>query len=472
MIFSCLIIFPNQLYELSTSFFKFYDYVFLVEDPIFFNEKFKSNKIKIAYLRASSKCYFDYIQTTGKKLFVEYDKVDNYNFLKTFEINEITLHDPTDFNLMSKLKKLKIKLTILPSPNFIMSLKDLSSKTYTRHKSFYIDVKKHLHILESTPNLDKYNRKSFPKNYPSPPSPYKFKVNKYYREGIKFANSDIFKDHVGNPENVTLYPITHKDAMYNFEIFLRERFNNFGTYQDAILKSECILYHSNISATLNAGLLDPKKVVKKIASFKNYVTLESYEGFLRQIIGWREYMRYLYVFNYNKLISYNLPQNNMTFKDSKVWYTGTTGLYPIDTEIRKALDTGYSHHIVRLMIFMNFFILCNVHPQTIYKWFMEVISIDAYDWVMTSNIYAMGFFSPIAMTRPYLSTSAYILRMSDYKKDGKWNLVWDSLFHGFVSTKPKKYIAAYMRNLRKRDHLNLELGKEYIQNNFVPYTAK
>ena len=291
-------------------------------------------------------------------------------------------------------------------------------------------------------------------------------MNSYYREGIRYANSEAFAVHIGNPKNVTLYPISHKDAYLHLDIFLKERFAKFGKYQDAIMQSENIMYHSNISAPLNIGLLDPLKVVEKTRAMK--VPLESYEGFIRQLIGWREYMHYLYVFHQKDLVSANLPENDRVFRD-KTWYNGTTGHTLIDNEIKKAIETGYAHHIVRLMIFMNFFILCGLKPQGIYKWFMEVVSIDAYDWVMTPNIYAMGYFSPMAMSRPYLSTSSYIAKMSNYSKDGKWDVLWDSLFYLFISSKPKRYVGAYARNLGylKRNPGIVDMGKLYIKQNFI-----
>lgn len=106
----------------------------------------------------------------------------------------------------------------------------------------------------------------------------------------------------------------------------------------------------------------------------------------------------------------------------------------MDLEIKKALKTGYAHHIIRLMIFLNAFKLMYIHPEDIYKWFMEIVSIDAYDWVMKSNIYCMGYYYENAMTKPYISSSNYILKMSNYKKED-WVNIWNALFYGYLHRK-------------------------------------
>merc|ERR1719169_185324 len=154
-------------------------------------------------------------------------------------------------------------------------------------------------------------------------------------------------------------------------------------------------------------------------------------------------MRYLYSFQRERLLESNAPGNFKTFKDWASWYAGKTGLVPFDVEVRKALTCGYSHHIVRLMVFLNLFTLLGIHPSLIVKWFMEVVAIDAYDWVMVSNIYAMGYYYPAAMTKPYLSASNYLCRMTNYPKDGTWDTLWDGLFYVNITTKPSTFIGAY-----------------------------
>jgi deoxyribodipyrimidine photolyase-related protein len=200
---------------------------------------------------------------------------------------------------------------------------------------------------------------------------------------------------------------------------------------------------------LNIGLLCPKKIIHLTIQYylrkRGTIKDNNFEGFIRQIIGWREYMRYLYEYQYDSLIKSNLPLNTKSFDDWKPLYNGTTGIYPLDAEIKKAVKYGYSHHIVRLMVFLNYFILSEITPEMIYRWFMEVVSIDAYEWVMIPNIYGMGYFSNKFMSKPYISSSNYILKMSNYKKNNSWENTWNNLYREFVSSKPKAYLQMHAK---------------------------
>jgi deoxyribodipyrimidine photolyase-related protein len=229
------------------------------------------------------------------------------------------------------------------------------------------------------------------------------------------------------------YPVTRKQAFESFHLFLEQRLTNFGAYEDAIVKSESTLFHSVITPYLNIGLITPDEVIKGILDFSsnNSVPLNSLEGFVRQVIGWREFMRGIYVAD-------GVKQRNSNFWNydkpmPKSFYDGTTGLEPLDDTIKKCLKTGYAHHIERLMILGNLMLLIGIKPNSTYKWFMEMF-IDSYDWVMVPNVYGMSQFSDggLLATKPYISGSNYILKMSDYKK-GDWCGIWDSLYWSFVN---------------------------------------
>jgi deoxyribodipyrimidine photolyase-related protein len=160
------------------------------------------------------------------------------------------------------------------------------------------------------------------------------------------------------------------------------------------------------------------------------VSIASLEGFLRQIIGWREYMRAIYILEGKNIRSKNYFEANRNIPES--FWNASTGIDPIDHTIRGALNTAYSHHIERLMVMGNFMNLCGFQPDQVHKWFMEMY-IDAYDWVMVPNVYSMALYADggVITTKPYISGSNYVLKMSDYKK-GPWSEVWDSLFWNFV----------------------------------------
>jgi deoxyribodipyrimidine photolyase-related protein len=144
-------------------------------------------------------------------------------------------------------------------------------------------------------------------------------------------------------------------------------------------------------------------------------------------------------------------------KLNKTWYNGTTGILPVDNVIKKVLDISYAHHIERLMIMGNIMLLMMINPKEVYKWFIEMISIDAYEWVMEPNIYGMSQHSvgTLMMNRPYYASSNYILRMSNYKK-GEWCNIWNALYYNFINTHKKYLIKNYstassVYNLERKD---------------------
>lgn len=480
---TCFVLFPTQLYEKLENIPTKCD-ILLVEDPVFYFDAkykpFKVNKIKIAFLHA---CLMVYKKQHKKIHYVSWHDIQEhkYNFLQPYQ--HMVMYDPIDHDLMEKYNALcnqyNINLNVLDSPDLLFP-KDVMKKEYfdvkndsIRHASFYKYMKEKLDILQGISNMDKMNRSPPPKE---PPHKYNFTpsktYSKIYSEAIKFAENN-FASHYGSTQNVTIYPISHKEAKVAFDNFLEKRFKLFGTYEDAIMKEDPFMYHSIISPLLNIGLLTPKYILTRTLEFykhnRSSIPLASLEGFLRQIVGWRCFMQALYIFKCEQLLLSNLPKNNNTFKDMAMWYNGETGIYPLDQEIKKAVSYGFAHHIVRLMMFMNFFILCELHPYEIYKWFMEVVSMDAYSWVMVSNIYAMGYFHPKIMTKPYLSTSNYIVKMSNYKKDGVWDVIWDGLYYAFVSNKPKEYTFFYKHSVKKQATTN-DIIRTFKEGNFIKRT--
>lgn len=207
----------------------------------------------------------------------------------------------------------------------------------------------------------------------------------------------------------------------------------FGDYEDAIVKSQSLLNHSLLSPLLNSGLLLPDLVLEKVVRFakENDIPVNSTEGFVRQLIGWREFIRGMYECKGG----FSRTKNFWGFhrKIPSSFYTGTTGVAPIDATIKKVLKTGYCHHIERLMVLGNFMLLCEFDPDEVYRWFMELF-IDAYDWVMVPNVYGMTLFADggTFATKPYIGGANYIRKMSDYP-GGDWETTWNALFWNFVS---------------------------------------
>jgi deoxyribodipyrimidine photolyase-related protein len=281
-----------------------------------------------------------------------------------------------------------------------------------------------------------------------------------------------FGDNPGSLPSSPLYPLTHDDAQHWFQQFLNERFYDFGAYEDAIVKEEIILHHSLLSPLLNVGLLSPGDVVKQSLAFAEAhdIPINSTEGFIRQMIGWREFIRGMY-----ECKGTAMRTRNFWGFDRKIpacFYDGTTGIEPVDDTIRKVLETGYCHHIERLMILGNFMLLCEFDPDEVYRWFMELF-IDAYDWVMVPNVYGMSQFADggLFATKPYISSSNYVRKMSDYAS-GDWQHIWDGLFWRFMSrhsdffkTNPRlsMLLHSYNRMSEEKRNAHLSVADTFIE---------
>ena len=207
--------------------------------------------------------------------------------------------------------------------------------------------------------------------------------------------------------------------------FLQQRLELFGDYEDAIEQGQPWLWHSVLTPALNIGLLTPQQVVDQLLAMNadRKLPLNSVEGFLRQVIGWREFMRATYVDLGVQMRNSNHWQHHRPMPCS--FYQGNTGIDPIDDTLARILEYGYCHHIERLMVLGGFMFLCEIHPEDIYRWFMEMF-VDSYDWVMVPNVYAMSQNADggLITTKPYFSGSNYIRKMSHYKP-GAWSEIWD-----------------------------------------------
>ncbi len=445
------VIFPHQLFK-ESNLLNATSKVYLVEEHLLFKQ-YNFHKQKIAFHRASMKFYEGYLNQKG--LSVEYiESAQEESDIRKLVINlheqeytSIHVIDPVDDWLSKRIKKtcdqLKIELIIHESPMFINTNDDLKhffnpNKKRFFQTEFYKQERIKRNILMDDANqpiggqwtYDVENRKKYPKNkvvveckYPS--------RNKYSIEAIQYVE-EIFKNNLGELSEIINYPNTFEEAENWFKQFLKERMNEFGIYEDAILQNEILINHSLISPLLNAGLLTPQFIVDETLKYchQNNIPINSTEGFIRQIIGWREFIRGVYLVKGSEERTKNFWQFKR--KIPKSFYDGTTGIAPIDITIKKILKTGYCHHIERLMVLGNFMLLCEFDPDEVYRWFMEFF-IDAYDWVMVTNIYGMSQFADggLMSTKPYVGGSNYLMKMSDYPK-GEWQEIWDALFWRFL----------------------------------------
>jgi deoxyribodipyrimidine photolyase-related protein len=444
------IVLPNQLFEKSPLLLK-RNKIFLVEEFLFF-KNYKFHKQKLIFHRLSMKKYENYLKNIGFD--VEYvDSISEISDIRnliekiSIKFKSITIIDPVDYliekRLMRYCKKFDIKLNFLDNPMFINKKVDPDFFKPEKKKffqtSFYKLQRKKTGILiddSGKPEggdwtYDVMNREKYPINKIPP------KVKSVVNEKILLSNSleYVEKNYLKNPGNLNddfYFPTDFEQSRKWFESFLEERFKEFGPYEDSIVDNEIFLNHSLLSPLLNSGLLDINFVLDRTIVFynKNDIPLNSCEGFIRQIIGWREFIRGIYTVKGSE----ERTKNFWGFKRKipKSFYDASTGILPVDNSIRKILKTGYAHHIERLMILGNFMLLCEFDPDEVYRWFMEMF-IDSYDWVMVPNVYGMSQFADggLMSTKPYISGSSYILKMSNYKK-GEWSGIWDSLFWNFI----------------------------------------
>ena len=446
---SVSLVFPHQLFSANPSLKKDRD-IYLIEEFLFFRQ-FNFHRQKLVLHRASMKAYEAYLHS--KKYNVHYiettEKISDIRFfikqLANQNVTEIHYTDTVDNWLEKRIedtsKAQKIKLAKYPTPNFLNQTEDLSqffaNKKIYFQTDFYIDQRKKRNLLLEQGNkpiggkwtYDAENRMKFPKNETVPAIRIP-RENKYTEEAQKYVVTQ-FPDNYGSVDGF-IYPVTISDAGKWLDDFLENRFSKFGIYEDAMVKKEGILYHSVLTPMLNIGLLNPQQIIDKAiqAAFDKDIPLNSLEGFIRQIIGWREFIRIVYEREGTRQRTTNYWKFTRKIPDS--FWNGTTGIHPVDTVIKRLLKTGYCHHIERLMVLGNFMLLCEFDPDEVYRWFMEMF-IDSYDWVMVPNVYGMTQFADggLMTTKPYISGSNYLLKMGDWDK-GEWTQIWDGLFWRFM----------------------------------------
>lgn len=443
------LILPNQLFR-DLSLLEKNNKTFLVEEAEFFTV-YKYNKNKLVLHRASMKFYEKYLKSRGFD--VEYVEF-NENWLKVLReenADEIFTYELNNFGLQDKFLDSGFKISFIKSPMFLSSNEEFgeffSSKKHFSQTSFYIYMRKKYKLLldeNSKPQglkwtYDKENRQKIPSGT-NIPDLLKLNKNVYVDEALEYVEKN-FPDNFGMSENFN-YPVTFEEIDLWLEDFIKNRLEKFGFYQDAIIENNSVLFHSNLSFALNIGLITPKYLVDEIVSAA--APLNSKEGFIRQIIGWREFVRGIYYMIGKTQLESNFWgfENSLSYK----FYEAKTEILPVDNVISKLINTGYANHIERLMVLGNFFLLCEIKPQEVYRWFME-LSIDSYPWVMCANVFGMSQFSDggLIVTKPYIASSNYIRKMSDYKP-GSWVQLYDSLFWRFVN----KYKDFFYSNPRLR----------------------
>ncbi len=331
--------------------------------------------------------------------------------------------------------------TEVESPMFLCSrqrfLDFAHGKKLLRMADFYKQERLRQNLLLDAGNepvggrwsFDEDNRKKLPKNV-EPPTVAWPERNNHVADVIDVVTQH-FPAHPGNAQDFA-WPTTRAQTLAWLEQFLEERLADFGPYEDAISTRSDTVFHSALSPMLNLGLITPEELIHAVVEKgkAHDVPLQSLEGFVRQVIGWREFIRGVY-----RLHSERQDESNFFGHERELgeaWYSGETGIPPLDDTIRTALKLGWTHHIPRLMIAANLMTLCEIRPQSAHRWFMEMY-VDSSEWVMGPNVYGMGLFSDggIFATKPYICGSNYMRKMSDYPK-GDWCDVVDGLYWRFI----------------------------------------
>ena len=371
---------------------------------------------------------------------------------------------PDEFRLDKQLKEfsssLKVETSAVDSEHFMTSRNDLTDffegKKQLLMEFFYRNMRKQFNILleGGQPlggqwNFDKNNRNKW-KGTPEIPNPYLPKSDQLI-EIKNMIDSQGIKTLGNFNANHFLFANTRREALEQLDYFCQNLLIHFGDYQDAMHTEEENLFHSRISFSLNVKLINPLEVVQKVIEYyhknEDAIELSQVEGFVRQIIGWREYIRGIYwkeMPNYKNLNALNNKNPLPNF-----YWTGKTKMSCLSHSINNSLDHAYAHHIQRLMITGNFSLLAQVDPNEIDAWYLGIYA-DAIEWVQLPNTRGMSQWADggIVATKPYVSAAAYINKMSTYctncsydkkKRLGEDACPFNSLYWNFLDDKKQHF---------------------------------
>lgn len=399
----------------------------------------KHHKKKIAFLFSAMRHFARYLEEN--KYQVIYTKLDDKEntgsfkgeverTLKDHSIKNIVVTHPGEYRLLVEIQswesQLGVAVDILPDDRFLCSLDAFSNWSKTRKQLrmeyFYRQMRKKYSILMQGDepeggqwNYDFKNRK-FPKEALNIPKPYHNVSDAITRDVLKLV-SKHFQDHFGDLEPF-YFAVTRTQALSALDQFIEQRLAYFGDYQDAMIQGEPWMYHSHLSFYLNCGLLLPLECVKAVenAYYNKKIPLNAAEGFIRQIIGWREYVRGIYWLKMPDYESSNFFDSKKKLPD--FYWTAKTNMNCLKQCVLETKKHAYAHHIQRLMVLGNFALIAGIDPLQVNEWFLIVYA-DAYQWVELPNVSGMILFADggYLASKPYAAGGSYINRMSNYCKN-------------------------------------------------------
>ena len=400
-----------------------------------------NHKARIAIFLSAMRHFRDELRRRG--FTVDYrqldDKANKGTFLEELKAairrhkpERIIVVEPGEYRVAEELKQATTKLEICTDRHFFATVEDFreyaKGRKQLRLEYFYREMRRRYKILmdKDKPvggdwNYDDENRGNFPKAGPGLlPAPIEFQPDEITAEVIALVEKK-FPHHPGKLDDFN-WPTTQADAKLALDDFIANRLSHFGTYQDAMWTGQPWLYHARISSSMNLKLLDPREAcaAAEEAYDRGEAPLAAVEGFIRQILGWREYVRGIYWLSMPEYLDKNalgaiepLP---------KFYWTGDTDMRCLSEAIGQTLDYGYAHHIQRLMVTGLFCLLVGVEPKRVHEWYLAVY-IDAVEWVELPNTLGMSQFADggIMASKPYAASGKYIQRMSNYCGNCKYD---------------------------------------------------
>lgn len=458
-----LILLPNQLF--NAEHLPEVDTVYLVEEPLIFgtDPEFPVNMHiqKLILHRASMRRYYQEVLWPAG---YEVKYVEDQDGLRLEHVvakasvdgyEEIVFFDPVDYELDRRIRIAQsqvdkaIRIDILDSPAFMLSREEAGDYFVAKHEHIFNDFyiwQRERHGILLTDSYKPLGGKWMYSNTLhhklradiNPPDLSDYSDNEYVEEARRYVERKFTHCH-GSPDDF-IWPTNHIEADEWLDEFIAERLPKYADYQQAIEADKPFLYHGVISPMLNIGLLNPRKVIARVIGRYKDLGLkpENIEPFIRQILGWREFARGIYVHHGSKMRTKNYFGHRRRL--SKHWYSGDTGLLPVDDCINKAHKYGYLHAAERQKIVGSAMLLSEIDPDSVYEWFMSM-TIDAYDWVVVPNVYGLSQYADggIMTASPQLELSEALRSCSHYNKSG-WSEVWDGLYWGFIDNQSAKLL--------------------------------
>ena len=430
----------------------------------------KHHKKKIAFVFSAMRHFAQHLEEQGINVnYTRYDDKDKASsirdalikLLHKSNIRQVVIAHPAEYRLLQEVKAWESELNItldISADNRFLASQDFFSKwadgrKQLRMEYYYREMRKsHNFLMEQGKplggkwNYDADNRNKLPKNI-SIPAPSKFAPDEITREVMALVEEE-FADHFGDLEPFH-YAVTREQALVVLDEFILNRLPDFGTYQDAMASDQAWLFHSHVSFYINTGLLGPEEVMRAAerAHAERGIALNSVEGFIRQILGWREYVRGFYWHYMPNLKSDNYLDASRALP--QFFWDGDTDMHCLAQCVKDTKNNSYAHHIQRLMVLGNFALLTGLSPDEVNNWYLLVYA-DAYEWVELPNVSGMVLFADGGnlASKPYAASGAYINKMSNYcqscrysvkEKTGKQACPFNYLYWDFLQRHKEKF---------------------------------